>query len=126
MNDYTTLTAHVYNSTTFVISDKWFQTLPEKYRTAIAQAARESIKIGHGIAALQAIDGWNASCELFKECYILPQTEKDKMAAIARPAWKKWITEDFGVSGALVDDFWAEVSRISKEVTQTSIDLYAK
>jgi len=126
VNDYTTLTGHVYNSTTFVISDKWFKSLPEKYRAAIAQAARESIKIGHGIAALQAIDGWVASCKLFKECYILPQSEKERMASIARPAWKKWITEDFGVSGALVDEFWGEVARTSKEVAQTSVDLYAK
>jgi len=126
VNDFTTLTGHVYNSSTFVISEKWFQSLPEKFREAIAQSAREAVKIGHGIAALQSIDGWQASCKLFKGCYILPESEKEKMAAISRPSWKKWITNDFGVSETLVNDLWAEVARISDAEKKMSVELYAQ
>lgn len=125
VTDYTTLSGHVYNSTTFVVSDKWFQSLPKEYQEAIAVAAREAVKIGHGIAALQAINGWTESCKLFDECYVLPASERTKMAEIARPAWREWVTGDFGVDPALVDELWAEVARISATEKETSIGLYA-
>lgn len=125
VTDYTTLSGHVYNSTTFVVSEEWFQTLPQEYREAIAIAAREAVKIGHGIAALQAVNGWTESCKLFEECYVLPEAERVRMAEIARPAWREWVTGDFGVDPALVEGLWAEVARISAAEKTTSIDLYA-
>lgn len=125
VTDYTTLSGHVYNSTTFVVSDKWFQSLPKEYQDAITVAAREAVKIGHGIAALQAINGWSESCKVFKECYVLPEAERVKMAGIARPAWREWATGDFGVDGALIDELWAEVARISAAEKATSVSLYA-
>jgi len=125
VTDFTTLTGHVYNTTTFVVSEEWFQSLPDEYRDIIATAARESIRIGHGIAALQAINGWNESCRLFEACYVLPEAERTRMAEIARPAWREWVTGEFGVDPALVDELWAEVARISAAERATSIDLYA-
>lgn len=125
VTDYTTLSGHVYNSTTFVVSEKWFQSLPKEYQDAIAVAAREAVKIGHGIAALQAINGWTESCKLFDDCYVLPASERTKMAEIARPAWREWVTNDFGVDAALVEELWAEVARISATEKATSIGLYA-
>lgn len=126
VNDYTTLSGHIYNTQPWVVSETWFQSLPEEYRDIIVTAARESIAIGHGVAALQAIDGWQASCANFKECYVLPQSERDKMAAIARPAWKEWITTDFGMDAQLVDDLLAEVSRTSEETSAHDIELYGQ
>lgn len=125
VTDYTTLSGHVYNSTTFVVSEEWFQSLPREYQEAISVAAREAVKIGHGIAALQAINGWTESCKLFDDCYVLPASERTKMAEIARPAWREWVTGDFGVDPALVDELWAEVARISAAEKETSIGLYA-
>ena len=48
------------------------------------------------------------------------------MAAIARPAWRQWVTEDFGVSAKLVDDLWAEVARIEKETSRHDLDVYGR
>lgn len=125
VTDYTTLSGHVYNTTTLMVSEEWFQSLPQEYREVISVAAREAVKIGHGIAALQAINGWTESCKLFKECYVLPASERNKMAEIARPAWREWVTTDFGVDPALVDALWAEVARISSAEKAISIDYYA-
>ena len=66
------------------------------------------------------------SCKNFEECYILPDAEKAKMRALARPAYKKWITTDFGVAAADVDALWAEVERISTELDKTWMDSYLK
>lgn len=116
VNDYTSLSGHVYNSQSWLVSEDWFQSLPEEYQDAIVTSAREAIEIGHGVAALQAIDGWNVSCQEFEECYVLPPEERQKMAAIARPAWKEWITTDFGLDAQLIEDLLAEVERIEEEV----------
>ena len=120
VNSYTTLSRHIYNSQSWLVSDKWFQSLPEAYRKVIIQAARESIGIAHGISAMQAIDGWDESCKKFKECYILPVAEREKMAAVARPAWKSWIVKDFGLDEALVDGLLGEVARVSAEVEKSN------
>jgi hypothetical protein len=71
--------------------------------------------MSHGIAALTSVIGWNESCQHFKECIILADEEKQKMADVARPAWKEWITTDFGVDPVLVDGLWAEVARIAAD-----------
>ena len=126
VNDYTTLSGHVYNSQSWLVSDKWLHSLPQEYQDIIVKAAREAIEIGHGIAALQAIDGWQASCEEFEECYVLPAAEREKMADIARPAWKEWITTDFGIEAKLVDELLAEVSRIEKEVGAQDVEIYGR
>ena len=120
VNSYTTLSRHIYNSQSWVVSEKWLQSLPEQHRKVIIQAARESIGIAHGISAMQAIDGWDESCKKFKECHILPAAEREKMAAVARPAWKNWIVKDFGLQEALIDGLLNEVSRISAEVDKTN------
>ena len=120
VNDYTTLSRHVYNSQTWLVSEDWFQSLPEEHRRIIIQTARESIELAHGMSALQAIDGWNESCRNFKECYILPAAEREKMASIARPAWKEWIVSDFGLEEALVDGLLNEVERVAAEVDKAN------
>lgn len=120
VNNYTTLSGHVYNSQAWLVSDSWFKSLPPAYQKVITQAARESIALAHGISALQAIDGWNESCKRFKECYILPSAERKKMADIAQPAWKKWIVNDFKLDQALVDTLFAEVKKISEEVDKSN------
>ena len=124
VNDFTTWSGHVYNSVSWMVSDKWYQTLPDDYKRIVVQSAREAIQMAHGFATLAAVQGWAASCKNFKQCHLLSAAEKSKMAAIARPAWKKWITEDFGIDATLVDSLWAEVERIDKELVDSDMKLY--
>ncbi len=126
VNDYTTWSGHVYNSISWMVSEKWYQSLPDEYKEAVIRSAREAIKMSHGFATLAAVQGWNASCKEFKECHILSSGEKKKMASIARPAWKAWITKDFGVDAALVDGLWSEVDRLDRELAQTDWELFGK
>ncbi|MCW5619536.1 MAG: TRAP transporter substrate-binding protein DctP [Burkholderiales bacterium] len=126
VNQFTTLSGHVYNSISWMMSEKWFQKLPANYKTLIIESAREAVQVSHGMAVLAAVRGWQTSCEKFKQCYMLPQAERDKMAALARPAWKEWITKDFKVKPALVDTLWAEVARLEKAVNARDLKLYAQ
>lgn len=126
VNDYTTWSGHVYNSISWMVSEAWYQSLPEDYRRIVVQSAREAIQMSHGFATLAAVRGWVASCREFVECHVLEDGEKAKMAAVARPAWKQWITEDFGIDAALVDALWAEVARIEDEVAATDMARYGE
>jgi len=126
VNDYTTWSGHVYNTATWVVSEPWFQSLPDEYKTIIIDSAREAVQLSHGVAALASVLGWQESCEQFEECIILADDEKQRMADVARPAWKEWITTDFGVDATLVDALWAEVDRISAEQKARDEALYLK
>ncbi len=126
VTDYTTWSGHVYNSITWVVSEAWFQKLPEEYRKIIIRSAREAVAMGHGIATQITTIGWVNSCKKFKACYILPDSEKAKMRAIARPAYKEWITTDFGLDAADVDALWAEVDRLAAELENRWMDSYLR
>lgn len=116
VNDYTTWSGHVYNTVTWVVSEAWFKELPEAYKKIIVGAAREAVAVGHGIATQISIIGWVNSCKRFKECYILPDSEKAKMREIARPAYRKWIVEEFGADPKLVDELWAKVDEVAAKL----------
>jgi TRAP-type transport system periplasmic protein len=126
VNDYTTWSGHVFNSQSWMVSEQWFQSLPDEYQAIIVDSAQEAIKMAHGISALAAVIGWQESCEQFEECIILADEEKQKMADLARPAWKEWITKDFGVDPTLVDGLWSEVERISAQQQARDEALFLK
>ncbi|WP_188074510.1 TRAP transporter substrate-binding protein DctP [Pusillimonas sp. ANT_WB101] len=115
---YTTLAGLVYNTTTWLVSEKWFASLPENYQRIVVHAARESVFLGHGVAARVSLSGWQESCKHFTECYILPAEERAKWKAIALPAYKEWIVKSFGIAETEVDSFWAAVAKASKDVDQ--------
>ncbi|MFG1496830.1 TRAP transporter substrate-binding protein DctP [Saccharospirillum sp. HFRX-1] len=124
VTDYTTLTGHVYNSASWVVSESWYQELPEEYQQVIIEAAREAVTMSHGASGAFATASWEKSCEVFDECYLMPTSERQRMAEIARPAWKEWIVDDFGLDESLIDDLWAEVERIGSELEQQDYARY--
>ena len=126
VQDYTTWSGHVYNTTNWFVSEAWFSQLPEEYQTIILRSAREATELAHGVAAQGAVIGWIESCKQFKECIILSNEEKARMRDITRPAFKEWITTDFGVDEALVDELWSKVDEISAQIDERSVEVYGR
>lgn len=126
VTDYTTLTGHVYNSAAWLISEDWYQELTPEQQEAVVTSAREAIEIGHGMSGALATASWQESCEIFKECYIMPAEERARMADIARPAWKDWIVDDFGIEAEKVDAFLDEVARVGEEVKESDMANYGR
>ncbi|MDZ7853174.1 MAG: TRAP transporter substrate-binding protein DctP [Halomonas sp.] len=126
VTDYTTLTGHVYNSAAWLVSEEWFQSLTEAQQVAIVTSAREAIAIGHGMSGALATASWEESCERFEECYIMPPEERQRMAEIARPAWRDWIVNDFGIEAEKVDAFLEEVARVGEVVVEQDANRYGE
>ncbi|EPC04071.1 ABC transporter substrate-binding protein [Litchfieldella anticariensis FP35 = DSM 16096] len=126
VTNYTTLTGHVYNSAPWVVSESWYQELPQEHQQAIVTSAREAIAMSHGMSGALATASWEESCERFEECYIMPPSERQQMAEIARPAWREWIVQDFGMDAQRVDDLLAEVERVGEEVATQDFQHYGQ
>ncbi|MDN3521090.1 TRAP transporter substrate-binding protein DctP [Halomonas ramblicola] len=126
VTDYTTLTGHVYNSAAWLVSEAWFQELTEEQQAAIVTSAREAIALSHGMSGALATAGWEESCERFEACHIMPPEERARMAEIARPAWREWIVEDFGIAAEDVDAFLAEVERVGESVAESDVAVYGR
>ncbi|MDX5377669.1 MAG: TRAP transporter substrate-binding protein DctP [Halomonas sp.] len=126
VTDYTTLTGHVYNSAAWLISEEWFQSLDEAHQAAILTSAREAIELSHGMSGALATASWEESCERFEACYIMPPEERERMAEMARPAWKEWIVGDFGIEAERVDAFLGEVARVGEGVAESDVTVYGQ
>ncbi len=126
VTNYTTLTGHVYNTQGWMVSETWFQSLPEEYQRIIVHSAREAIQLAHGASGALATASWEESCEVFDECYLMPTEERQRMAEMARPAWKDWIVNDFGLEEELIDELWAEVERIGNELEEEDVRRYGQ
>jgi tripartite ATP-independent transporter DctP family solute receptor len=126
VQDFTTWSGHVYNTTNWFVSEAWFQTLPDEYQQVVLRSAREATKLGHGVAAQGAVIGWQESCKQFEECIILSAAEKQRMKDITRPAFKQWITGDFGVEEAMVDELWGKVDEIAADLDRRAVEVYGR
>jgi tripartite ATP-independent transporter DctP family solute receptor len=123
---FTTWSGHIYNTVTWFVSEAWLNELPQEYRAVIVKAAREAVAMGHGIATQASVIGWVNGSKKFKEAYILPNEDKKKMRDITRPAFEKWIVDDFGIDPALLKEFWGEVDKLSMEMTERYAEFYLK
>jgi tripartite ATP-independent transporter DctP family solute receptor len=123
VTDYITLTDHVYNTVTWLVSDKWFSSLPKKFQKIIVEKAQEAVIVGHGVDARVATLGWKKACEKFKKCYVLPKAKREKWQKIARPAFKKWVTSNFGIKKSVANKFWDRVEKVTKQMNERNEDL---
>ncbi|WP_163557368.1 TRAP transporter substrate-binding protein DctP [Halomonas sp. NO4] len=126
VTDYTTLTGHVYNSAPWVVSESWYQELPEEYQQIVVTSAREAIEMSHGMSGALATASWQESCERFEECYLMPEAERERMAEIARPAWQEWIVEEFGMEAQRVQGLLDEVARVGETVADEDFRVYGQ
>jgi len=122
--DYTTWSGHVYNTITWSVSEAWFSQLPRDYQEIIVVAAREAVTLAHGVAAKITIVGWENSCRAFKECHVLPASERERMRSLAEPIYRDWLVEEFGPQAALFDDLRAEIARIRTQGRETLVERY--
>ena len=126
VTDYTTLTGHVYNTQTWMVSERWYQSLPEEYQRIVTHSAQEAVQLAHGAAGMLASASWQQSCEIFEKCYRMPADERQKMKEMARPAWKDWIINDFGLEREVVEGLLQKVEEVGNNLKAQDYQTYGQ
>lgn len=111
---YVTYLNHIYNTNTWVVSDKWFKQQSPEHQEAIIQSARAAVRYSRGIAAhLCALAEDEAKAHGMEFNSITPENMA-KFKKLAKAGYRKWATEEFGLKAELLDSVENEVARIEK------------
>jgi len=123
---YVTFLNHIYNTNTWVVSEKWFKAQKPEHQRAIIEAAREAIIYSRGLAAhLSELAVEESKKHGMKFNYITPENLA-KFKKLAQAGYRKWAVEDFGLKAELIDAVQNEVSRIHRELGETLTQRYGK
>ena len=115
VNDYTSWIKFIYNSAVWSVSNEWFESLPEEYQTIILNTADEAMTISRGVNTQQCMIAWEEAKENFDDTYMPTPEVMNQWKEKARPVYREWIIEDYGLSEELVNEFWNAAERVQEE-----------
>jgi TRAP-type C4-dicarboxylate transport system substrate-binding protein len=123
---YVTFLNHIYNTNTWVISEKWFKAQSPGNQKAIIESARAAIIYSRGVAAhLSALAVDEAKKHGMEFNSITPENIAE-MKKMAQAGYRKWAVDDFGLQAELLDRIQDEVSGIQKTMGDTLMLRYGK
>jgi C4-dicarboxylate-binding protein DctP len=114
VQDYLTLTGHVYGICLNIISEKWLQTLPEELKEVVIEADRVAAITFNGMNALVGAVGLEEVKEKGMEVYAPSAEEIAMFREKAVPAVKEWMSEQFGSD--FVEEYLAVVKQAEEEI----------
>src|SRR6056297_1144920 len=124
VNDYTSWTKFIFNTGVWSVSDEWFKGLPAEYQKVILTTAKEAIKMARGINVQQTLLDWEEGKKHFKDTYMPTPDMQKEWKETLQPVFYKWVTEEFGLEKAVVDEFWSAAGKVSKNVDESIMDKY--
>ncbi|MFH1079680.1 MAG: DctP family TRAP transporter solute-binding subunit [Pseudomonadota bacterium] len=110
---YATALGHYYGSLQWFVSEKWFQSLPEKYRKVVLNAMEEAKWAGRGIVRVKNIVGYEELTKAGMQVYFPTNDEKESFRKIGQPAYIQWVKKK--LNNDLVDKALAEVQKIRNQ-----------
>ena len=123
---YVTFLNHIYNTNTWVVSEKWFKKQSPENQRLIIENARAAIIYSRGVAAhLSELAVGESKKQGMKINYIDPK-ELAKFKKLAKEGYRKWAVDDFGLSAQLLDAIDQEVIRVKKDQAGEFYNRYAK
>ena len=123
---YVTFLNHIYNTNTWVVSEKWFKAQSPANQRAIIEAARAAIIYSRGIAAhLSELAVDESKKHGMEFNHITPQNLAE-LKKLAQAGYRKWAVEDFGLKAELLDAIQKEVAGIQKMRGDTLMTRYGK
>ncbi len=123
---YVTFLNHIYNTLTWVVSEKWFKAQSPEHQGHIVRAAREAIIYTRGIAAhLSELAVGECKGHGMEFNHITPEN-MGKFMKMARAGYRKWAVEEFGLEASLLDSVQNEVARIHQELGTTVVKRYCQ
>ena len=111
---YVTFLNHIYNTNTWVVSDKWFKKQSPENQRMIIENARAAILYSRGMAAhlseLAVVEAKKQGMEI----NYIDAEEMAKFKQLATEGYRKWAVGDFGLNKQLLDDIDQEIARVNK------------
>ncbi len=104
---YLTLTHHVYSLHFFLVNEKWFQLLPDRYKGILTEAARLAKTASRGITLISSSTERGITLlSKYMQVYLPTERDRETFATLTVPAMRKWVRENLDEEGtALQDDF---------------------
>ncbi|UCG64297.1 MAG: TRAP transporter substrate-binding protein DctP [Deltaproteobacteria bacterium] len=100
VQQYITLTNHLYSSYVWVINDRWYQSLSPRLKEIIVDSARTAIAAGRGIARASESEKLLPLIADKLEIYGPTAAELARFRKVALPAARKHLEEKLGDEGA--------------------------
>jgi len=100
VQQYITLTNHLYSSYVWVINDRWYQSLSPRLQDIIVDSARTAIVVGRGIARASEVDKALPLIAGKLEIYSPTAAELARFRRVALPGARKHLEEKLGDEGA--------------------------
>ncbi len=104
------LDGHVYAIQTVVVSEKWFQKLPEDLQTAVLQAAEIAKVVTRGLTVAGELKGFEKLDEAGVEVYAPTNEEKEQFRIATQQPVIDWLKKEF--SPELIDELIAETETV--------------
>jgi TRAP-type C4-dicarboxylate transport system substrate-binding protein len=123
---YVTYLNHIYNTITWVVSDKWFKAQKPEYQRQIIMASREAVVYSRGLAAHLsdlAVDACKKHKMKFN--HITPKNMA-RFKKLAQDGYRKWAVEEFGLKASLLDSIQDEVNGLDRMLKKTLPERYGK
>lgn len=121
---YVTMLNHIFNTTTWVVNDKFFRNLSPKNQAIVLRASREAILLSRGLGLQLTERATDIVKEQGMEVNYLTEEQRQQFVKLSVPGYRKWAVEDFKLDAKLVDSVYEEINRISNAIDDQVKGIY--
>lgn len=116
VQDYLTLTDHMYAVSYITVSQQWLDGLSEEHQEIVLASLEEAIDAAYGLnRQLESFQALDVLEEEGMEINSLPPEERERMAEIVQPAFREWVEDEFGEDGIyLLDKLEEHAERVQE------------
>lgn len=123
---YVTFLNHIYNTNTWMVSDKWFNKQSPENQRLIIESARAAVIYSRGLAAHLSELAVDESKKQGMKINYIDSKEMAKFKKMAKEGYRKWAVDDFGLSAQLLDAIDQEVARVKNDQAGEFYNRYGK
>ncbi|MBS9402364.1 TRAP transporter substrate-binding protein [Halomonas sp. TRM85114] len=91
--DYVTLTAHMYDVTSYIVSDNFFESLPEEYQKVVEEASSLAIDVQNAHALVKDNEALNRIIEAGNTVVEPTSEERAAWRELAEPVGREFVAE---------------------------------
>jgi len=123
---YLTLLNHIYNTNTWVVSEKWFKDQSPENQALIIECARAAVIYSRGIACHLNELALDTVRKHGMEVNFITAENMAKFKEMAQAGYRKWAVDDFGLSAEMLDEVNKNVAEAGENMRSTLVGRYGK